>query len=753
MLHLDITFYFLHSGQMDLRFFVFACLFCIVSGGIVFENTGSQGLSSYARIPSPELQAQDDALPQPDGLIPLQNILGFGGFGSAPDQEPIMGWNVQGTPGIAIFDFDNDGDEDFYVTNGPSRNNSLFVNQFKETGSVSWIDIAGQSGVGLFDKDNTGACAGDLNNDGWTDLIVLSRNHASNHVFLNQGDGTFRDVSVESGFGLREAEFMSCALGDLDNDGFLDVVITTNVNFTRFWYACFLFPDAISDSWVEPNQVLLNVFHNETSLGFVDITADTPLGDSRRLTWSVTLLDYDYDGNVDVITASTNCAGDYEVEDPTLTDHGFISFFKNLGGLQFEDLTPIATSNGTFDPRIEPNKPAPGDWKGLSWGSYNNDIWLDVMATNFGNNDGGDSSREIYEKQRSRWFLQDPETHLFPDLGGCFRTNPDQTEPPFDISCGTDHLNGSGSGWISMSIDYDADGDTDILYFGSQKYLDWTSINAGTVLSNPGDSSARMEFEWEPLELWRNQEILRETHAGGHADFNNDGFPDIALVSARQIPAENAHLVENFIEGGFLPPTGSPFDNTTYIYTTWGENNTISFLPVYYDIGQNGPYEEGNVVVLMNNADSNNKPIRVRVVGTKGITNSGKMNRDGIGAIIQVKPLTRSLTQTLPVMAGEATHSQSSLIRTFGTDHLRSARIDVFFPNNQGGTWNRHYSLLQDEIVFPEIPCSFKDKSQSLLAYKLCVTYSLHQIVNAGIIKPHEGLLFEASALLAWFDT
>ena len=111
-----------------------------------------------------------------------------------------------GFPGVALLDYDGDGDLDIYVTNGPGSANGLFSNQLTETGRLGFVDLSASSGADATDLDSNGVCFGDLDNDGDEDLYVLGR-EAENRLYENIGGG-FVEVlkhGAEGGTGAADA--------------------------------------------------------------------------------------------------------------------------------------------------------------------------------------------------------------------------------------------------------------------------------------------------------------------------------------------------------------------------------------------------------------------------------------------------------------------------------------------------------------------------------------------------------------------
>lgn len=129
--------------------------------------------------------------------------------------------------GAAVFDFDKDGFEDIYITGGNAkdalyRNNGdgTFTNVFDKAGLERAIAIHTQ-----------GVAAADINRDGYKDLIVTSmyyvegRELSPNLLFLNNGDGTFKDVTSQFGLDKYKSNSMGATFGDINADGFPDLYV------------------------------------------------------------------------------------------------------------------------------------------------------------------------------------------------------------------------------------------------------------------------------------------------------------------------------------------------------------------------------------------------------------------------------------------------------------------------------------------------------------------------------------------------
>jgi enediyne biosynthesis protein E4 len=146
---------------------------------------------------------------------------------------------AKGSMGVDAGDFDNDGDEDLYMTQLPTEGSELYVND----GSGFFEDRSGPARLGPLSMGYTGFGAGwfDFDNDGWLDLLMANGSIEAqkgrlnetfpyderNLLFRNLRDGRFEDVSAQAGAAFRLSEVSrGAAFGDIDNDGDVDVVIS-----------------------------------------------------------------------------------------------------------------------------------------------------------------------------------------------------------------------------------------------------------------------------------------------------------------------------------------------------------------------------------------------------------------------------------------------------------------------------------------------------------------------------------------------
>ena len=133
--------------------------------------------------------------------------------------------------GVALLDFDNDGDLDVLLLQGiPEENHRLYRNELKPSGELKFTDVTAASGI-RNDAAGMGAATADFDNDGRVDLLITA--FGRNTLYRNAGDGKFEDVTAMSPNVKLEGRWStSAAFFDYDRDGWQDLVILNYIDFT-----------------------------------------------------------------------------------------------------------------------------------------------------------------------------------------------------------------------------------------------------------------------------------------------------------------------------------------------------------------------------------------------------------------------------------------------------------------------------------------------------------------------------------------
>jgi hypothetical protein len=285
------------------------------------------------------------------------------------------------------------------------------------------------------------------------------------------------------------------------------------------------------------------------------------------------------------------------------------------------------------------------------------------------------------------------------------------------VGPGVQGIGATPFGWGAGIADYDNDGDSDIVYFGN------LTVNVFATADNPGviykNDGCNAQFSFDKTALASTAAFVERQDVEGMAlgDLNGDGFVDIAYAAGQYIP-ETVPVVK--------------------VPTLWGGvfDDTANFVAQFTPIGpwefewSGGTVEDGYMGMQVSSASNGNRWAKVSVLGTVGLTTLGKVNRDGIGAIVKFTPKNGKASMT-PVLGGSSHASQHALEQGFGLGHATSGTVDVQWP---GGVKNRLYDVAASEhVTIPEVPCDYS-AAISKRAFLDCEDAALDELVSAGTI-------------------
>lgn len=272
------------------------------------------------------------AAPVHSAESPIRFSLQTAGFPLESSETPERHAPETMAGGMALFDYDRDGDLDLFLTNGadiktlkkssPKYFNRLLAND----GKGHFTDVTEKAKLAGTGFDN-GVAIGDFDNDGWPDLFVGGVH--KNTLYRNNGDGTFQDVTAKAGLNQPDKEFgplwsVGGAWVDVNNDGRLDLVV---VNYLVWDLATepactgegrreYCHPKMYKRS---PNQLYLNNGDGT----FTDTSASSGLRAHPGKGMGIAIADYDLDGLMDIFVAN---------------DKVYNSLFHNKGNSRFEEV-------------------------------------------------------------------------------------------------------------------------------------------------------------------------------------------------------------------------------------------------------------------------------------------------------------------------------------------------------------------------------------------------------------------------------
>ena len=209
--------------------------------------------------------------------------------------------------GCAFLDYDRDGWQDILLINGadwPGHKKTRSTPRlFRNNRNGTFSDVTSHAGLDV-ELYGMGVAVGDYNNDGFPDILITCV--GQNRLFRNTGKGTFVDVTLPSGLGKREAFSTSALWFDYDRDGFLDLFVCNYVKWSPD-HDVFCSLDGKHKSYCTPEAyrgATCWLFHNRGNGTFEDVTASSGIFDSSSKSLGVALLDENRDGWPDLLVAN-----------------------------------------------------------------------------------------------------------------------------------------------------------------------------------------------------------------------------------------------------------------------------------------------------------------------------------------------------------------------------------------------------------------------------------------------------------------
>jgi len=393
--------------------------------------------------------------------------------------------------GLAVFDYDNDGDSDIYFLNGAPLQgtttdtrprNALYRNE----GQWRFTEVTDTAGVGDIGY-GLGVTVGDYDNDGDADLYL--NNYGPNVLYRNEGNGRFTDVTESAGVGNGDQVGAGTCFLDIEGDGDLDLYVS---NYLAFQYdqhvamASKGFPVYANPRFYRPLPDTL--YRNNGNGTFTDVSQASGIAAHAGWGMGIVCADYDNDRDTDVFIGN-------DVAENFL--------FENNGSGVFEE---VGLMSGTaYDLH--------GDEQGsmgVDCGDFDNDGFLDFYVTS-------------YQKQLAS---------LYRNLGaGRFE----------DVTLKT----GAGVGtlpkvtWGNGFVDFDNDGLRDIfiacghLQDNVEKYDGTTTyFERNILLANTGTGG----FVDVTDSSGEGMQVVLSSRGAAFDDLDNDGDMDVVLLNSRREP-------------------------------------------------------------------------------------------------------------------------------------------------------------------------------------------------------------------------
>jgi hypothetical protein len=398
--------------------------------------------------------------------------------------------------GVAVFDYNNDGNLDIFFTNGADisslkKSSPQYWNRlFRNNGDGTFTDVTEKSGLAGTGYD-VGVAIGDYDNDGYEDIFVAGVHR--NTLYHNNGDGTFTDVTEKAGLARPDKEYgplwsVGAAWVDVNNDGLLDLFVINYMSWDVNKE-----PDCKFNGKPEychpklykelPNQLFLNNGDGT----FTDVSAKSGIRSHPGKGMGVGVADYDGDGLPDIFVAN---------------DKLFNTLFHNKGNVHFEE---VAFETGVALP--EHGNLISG--MGVDFRDLNNDGSPDIVLVALAN-----ETFPVYQNDGKGGFIE------------------------VTAKSGMSLLSNPMSGYSVNIADFDNDGWKDI--FVSRGDVQSLAMAERRTIDQPNTVFRNIpRGKWSALteEAGFAAQPPRRHRGSAFGDFNHDGKLDV-VVTALSAPAE-----------------------------------------------------------------------------------------------------------------------------------------------------------------------------------------------------------------------
>ena len=399
--------------------------------------------------------------------------------------------------GLALFDYDNDGDVDIYFLNGaplrgtnqpPAIPNRKFKNSlWRNDSNWKFTDVTEGSGLGDTGY-GLGVTTADYDNDGDQDVYIS--NFGPNKLYRNNGDGTFTDVTQKAGVGDGDGRIgAGVAFFDMDNDGDLDLFAAHYVDFSYENHRVVRFnghPAYAGPLDYKPKP--FSLFRNNGNGTFTDVSAESGVSQHKGAGMGVVCFDVDGDGDTDIFVGNDKSGNSLLINDGK-------GHFKEAAGLAGIAYDAAGRAQGSM---------------GVECADIDNDGLIDLVVTTY---------------------QQEPTT-LFKNIGnGMFE---DVTR-----SCQI----GDGSlryvKWGLGVIDFDNDGHRDVFVACGHLHDNVHLFDTTTLYECPSivlRNSGGGKFTNVSDKAGDSPSVKRSARGAAFDDLDNDGDIDVVILNSRREP-------------------------------------------------------------------------------------------------------------------------------------------------------------------------------------------------------------------------